>query len=96
MSQVTVQNHLYLQLSIMVTTILMTRHSHSPWPPPGPSVHTPAPRSPANPISLKQTPSIGEMVRNMCKQNDGNKVPGDNLFLDPDAQQDIQSLQTNG
>jgi hypothetical protein len=45
---------------------------------------------------LKQTPSIGEMVRNMCKQNDGNKVPGDNLFLDPDAQQDIQSLQTNG
>ncbi len=21
----------------------------------------------------------------MCKQNDGNKVPGDNLFLDPDV-----------
>jgi hypothetical protein len=40
---------------------------------------------PINPFSLKQTPSKGQMGRKHVQTNDGNKVPGDNLFLDPNV-----------
>jgi len=34
---------------------------------------------------LKQTPSKGQMGRKHVETNDGNKVPGIDLFLDPDV-----------